>query len=115
MFKDPIIWAQDSQISADSLNIEIKNNSINKMILRQRSFVISKDTLGNFNQIKGRKMDVFFKQGNIARTDILGNGESIYYVQEKPDISSMNKMKCSNMAIYFENNFVSELRAYTEK
>ncbi len=114
MFKDPIIWAQDSQISADSLNIEIKNNSVNKMILRQRSFVISKDTLGNFNQIKGRKMDVFFRQGNIHRTDILGNGESIYYVQEKPGVTSMNKMKCSNMAIYFENNFVSELRAYRE-
>ena len=114
MYNDPIIWAEDSQISADSLNIEIKENAVDKMILRQESFVISQDTLGNFNQIRGRKMDVYFKQGNISKTNILGNGESIYYVQEKPGVTSMNKMKCSNMAIYFENNFVSELRAYKE-
>lgn len=114
MYQDPVIWAQDSQISADSLNIQLKNNRVDRMKLRQRSFVISKDSLDNFNQIKGRRMDVFFKRGFIHRTDILGNGESIYFVQEKPGVVSMNKMKCSNMGIYFENNFVSELRAYKE-
>ena len=114
MFQDPVIWSEDSQISADSLNIEIKNNTVDKMVLRQNAFVISKDSLENFNQIKGREMDVFFNSGAIDHTDINGNGESIYFVQESPGVTSMNKMICSNMGIYFKDNFVSELRAYRD-
>lgn len=114
MYNDPVIWSEGSQISADSLNIQLKNNRVHMMELRKKSFVISQDTLGNFNQIKGREMDVYFKRGFIDHTNILGNGESIYFVQEKPGVVSMNKMICSNMGIYFENNFVSELRAYKE-
>jgi len=114
MFQDPVIWSDESQISADSINIEIKSNRIDKMILRQKAFVISKDSLENFNQIKGRDMDVYFKNGSIDHTDINGNGESIYFVMESPGVTSMNKMKCSNMGIYFKNNFVSELKAYRE-
>jgi len=114
MYQDPVIWSEDSQISADSLNIELKENRIDKMILRKNAFVISRDSLKNFNQIKGREMDVFFKNSVIDHTDINGNGESIYFVQESPGVTSMNKMLCSNMAIYFENNFVSKLKAYKE-
>lgn len=114
MYNDPVIWSEDAQITADSLNIEIRNNTIDKMILRQNAFVISKDSLDNFNQVRGRDMDVYFKEGFIDRTDINGNGESIYFVPEKPGVTSMNKMKCSNMAIYFKNNFVSQLKAFQE-
>lgn len=114
MYDDPVIWSEDAQISADSLNIEIRSNTIDKMILRQNAFVISKDSLDNFNQVRGRDMDVYFKGGYIDHTDINGNGESIYFVPEKPGVTSMNKMKCSNMAIYFKNNFVSQLKAYKE-
>jgi len=114
MYTDPVIWSEDSQISADSLNIEVKNNRIDKMILRQQAFVISQDSLKNFNQVKGRKMDVYFKNGAIDHTDIDGNGESIYFVPEKPGVTSMNRIKCSNMAIYFKNNLVWKLKAYRD-
>lgn len=114
MFQDPVIWSEDAQITADSLNIEIRQNQVDKMILRRNAFVISRDSLKNFNQIKGRDMDVFFKKGGIDHADINGNGESIYFVPESPGVTSMNKMKCSNMGIYFKDNFVSKLKAYRE-
>ncbi|WP_422005942.1 OstA-like protein [Roseivirga pacifica] len=114
MYQDPVIWSQDSQISADSINILVKNNKIDRMDLAVSSFVIQQDSLKNFNQIKGRDMQVHFKDGMIQRTDVFGNGESIYYIVDELGATSMNKTKCSNLAIYFENSFVSELRTYRE-
>lgn len=114
LYQNPIIWNIDSQIEADSINISIRNNVIHRMDLALNSFVITQDTVLNFNQVKGRNMKVFFEDGLISRADIDGNGESIYFAIDKKDgSSSMNKVICSNMAIYFENNTVSELRMFS--
>lgn len=115
MYQDPVIWNVDSQISADSIRITTANNRIHRMYLVQNSFVISQDSARNFNQVKGRNMDVFFEEGFIRRTDVYGNGESIYFAGDAGGgPSSMNKLKCSNMRIYFSNNVVTELRTYRE-
>ena len=115
MYQNPVIWNIDSQIEADSINIEIANNKIHKMNLSLRSFVITQDSLLNFNQVKGRDMEVYFRDGFIQKADVNGNGESIYFAIDKKDgSSSMNKLECSNMTIYFENSLVTELRTYKD-
>ncbi len=114
MFQDPVIWAQDSQITADSLNIEIRESKIDRMNLTKNSFVIQRDSAGNYNQVKGRNMVVFFEDSYISKTDVSGNGESIYHIKEATGAMSMNKIKCSNMALYFEKSAVTEIRTYRE-
>ncbi len=114
MYQDPVIWSNDSQISADSIDIEIVNNKVHKMDLAIKSFVISKDSANHFNQVSGKRMEVFFKKGFVSKTDVNGNGESIYYALDQTGAVTMNKFKCSDMAIYFENNVVTEIRTYIE-
>ena len=115
LYESPILWNVDSQITSDSIRITTANNRIHRMYLTLNSFVISKDSLLNYNQVKGRDMKVYFEEGLISRADVFGNGESIYFVNEKgTSESSMNKLKCSNMSIYFKDSFVEELRTYRE-
>lgn len=60
-FKKPIVWGQNKfQMEADSMRALLKNNRINTMFLKGRSFVVSLDTLKNFNQIKGRTITAYF-------------------------------------------------------
>ncbi|WP_420387108.1 OstA-like protein [Roseivirga sp.] len=114
MYRDPVIWAENSQMTADSINIEVRESKIHKMNLAIDAFVIQQDSSNNFNQVKGRNMEVYFDGGFISKTDVNGNGESIYYIREATGASSMNKMKCSNMALYFSQSTVTEIRTYTE-
>ncbi len=60
-YKKPIVWSQDYQMEADSLTAKLKNNRINTLLLRGRSFVISQDSLQYFNQIKGRSITASFR------------------------------------------------------
>ena len=115
MYRQPVIWNINSQITADSIRITTANNKVDKMYMRQNSFVISQDTTKNFNQVKGRNMVVLFDGGFIRHSDVFGNGESIYFAFDQQNGTiSMNKLKCSNMSLRFENNFVTELRTYRE-
>lgn len=60
-YKKPIVWSDSYQMEADSLTAKLKNNRINTLLLRGRSFVISQDSLQYFNQIKGRSITASFK------------------------------------------------------
>lgn len=123
-FKTPALWTNGNQMTADTIKIELKNKNIDKVYLMANSFVISQDTLTNFNQIKGRKMTAYFKGEDINHVLVEGNGESLYYAlqEEEKDLDSlilkviftagMNKMVCSNMRINFIEGRVNNVSAY---
>ena len=51
MFNDPIVWNGKNQISSDTINFILNENNIEEMNLIKNAFIISEDTLKNFNQI----------------------------------------------------------------
>lgn len=113
-YNDPVLWSDENQISADSINVEIRNNRIDRMNTQINSFVVSVDTVGNFNQIKGRDMTAIFKDNKIDRVHVIGNGESIYYALEDDTVTiGMNRILCSNMLIRFKNSTVNKISFYT--
>ena len=116
MFFDPILWANGSQISADTINLEISNQTIKRMNLDRNSFLIAEDTLGNFNQVKGRNMIAQFEGKSIKTIDVNGNGETIFYLLDEGDslLLGMNKLVCSNMSIGFEENDISTITVYKQ-
>lgn len=115
-FTDPVLWTGENQLTADSINLELANNTIDKLNLNVNSFVISKDSLINYNQIKGRKMVVHFDDGQLKKVDVNGNGESIFFALDEFEtyVVGMNKILCSNMVINFLNNKAHDASFYVQ-
>ncbi|PSL02630.1 OstA-like protein [Cecembia rubra] len=110
LYKDPVIWNDKSQITADSVRFLIANEEIERVYLNRRAFNITKDTLGNFNQIKGRKMTGYFTEGQISRFHVEGNGESIYFdIIGDSVLRGMNKMLCANIMMFFEEGNIKRI------
>lgn len=115
MYNDPILWNKKSQIEADSIDLFLVEDVIDKMVMRKNSFLASKDTLGQFNQVKGRNMVAHFDKGIINTMDINGNGESLYYALEGDSIMiGMNRILCSDMRIRFRNSDLSNISFYNQ-
>lgn len=114
LYKDPVLWSEGNQMTADSINMLIKNNTIDKIFLIANAFVISRDTLINFNQIKGRRMTTYFKNKKIDKVIVDGNGESLYFaLDEKTNASmGMNKILCSKITIRFQSGKIDNLSFY---
>lgn len=73
-YKKPIVWSQNKyQMEADSIKILLKNNKIHTMFLKAKSFVVSLDTLHNFNQVKGRTITAYFET-KVINPDTLNSG-----------------------------------------
>lgn len=115
-YDDPVLWTAGNQLTADSINLHISNNTIDKLNMTMNSFVISQDTALNFNQIKGRNMTANFENNQISKILVNGNGESIYFALEDIDNSliGMNNILCSDMSINFENSKVDNIVFYVK-
>lgn len=114
LYNDPILWTQGNQMTADSINMTIINGTIDKMNLDQNSFVVSTDSIDNFNQVKGRNMVAFFRQGSIKQVDVTGNGESLFFAlnDEETELIGMNRILCSAMKINFKLNKADNISFY---
>lgn len=110
-YKDPVLWSAGSQILADTIWIRLKKQKIHRMFLRKNSFLISTDSLHNYNQVKGRNMLAYFDDSTrIERIDVKGNGESIYFALEgDTSLVGMNKVLCSDMVVKFKNKKVKTI------
>ena len=105
MYKTPILWAKDSQITADSILIKMHEEELDYMELYKKCMIISHDTLDDYNQIKGKYMKAFFKNNALSKINADGNAETIYYLRdEEMKLIGVNKSVSSSMIIRFKNN-----------
>lgn len=76
----PMIWAEGSQISSDTIYMQIQNQRLDNALLINNAFMVNAvlDTL-KFNQLKGRKITAFFANNSIDRLYVDGNAENLTF------------------------------------
>jgi hypothetical protein len=111
----PVLWSDTSQFTADTIRAFLENEKIERVQLRQNSFLINSTDEVYFNQIKGRDIVAFFKDDSIRTMQVNGSGETVYYIQDdQKAYITANKTTCSRMTIIFENNEVRDILFYTQ-
>lgn len=111
-FVEPLIWTQGSQLSADTITMQMKNKKMDNLNMFPRSFIVNieKGDSTNFNQVSGKRMRGFFKAGKLDRMYIVGNAESIAYSRDSSKkVDGMQRSLASKMRIYFKNNSANNI------
>ena len=104
-YKKPIFWSDNTQFTADTIQMRLKNKKPDVVNLLENAFIISKtDTAMLFQQIKGRKSNIYFKDSKLNLMYVNGNSETIYYAQDdKKGFIGVNKAVASRMRITFKD------------
>lgn len=110
-YKKPILWNDNTQSEGDSIWVQMANNRVQQMYLKGKSFVISQDSLNEFNQLKGRKITALFNtDSKLDKVNVEGNGESVYYaLDEKNKLTGMNRVQCSRIYVNFQKGRVKRI------
>lgn len=113
---NPVMWLDEYQLTADTITIQLLNNSLQTADLFNNSFICSFVDTTYYNQISGKDMKAFFKQNELNNIWVEGNGESIYYVENEESINpvGMNKILCSNMNIKVNNREIKNINFYEQ-
>ncbi len=114
MFHSPVLWNAENQMVSDYIEFHMANQKMNTVNMYEGSFITSKEDSGKYNQIKGKKMIGYFKDNQIYKVYVSGNGQTIYYPKDKDQIIGMNKAICSDMDIYLENKKIKRIVFLTQ-
>ncbi|MDB5257189.1 MAG: hypothetical protein JWM14_1884 [Chitinophagaceae bacterium] len=115
MFGHPVLWNGKSQLTADTIKLNIKNGQMHKMFMNVNAFIIMQDTVGNFNQVKGRKMEATFKNNKLKSVFVDGNSESVFFVLEGDSVvTGMNRSICSQIVMAMENDTIRRVSFLTK-
>jgi lipopolysaccharide export system protein LptA len=115
LYRNPVLWNGKNQLVADSIWMVQKEGKIHKMYMRVNAFVISKDTLDNFNQIRGRQITASFANNNINKILVEGNAESIYYaLEEEKKLIGVNKAEGGSIVVLFADEKLSTITYVTQ-
>jgi hypothetical protein len=109
MFVDPIIWSEENQITADYIEMYSGEGRVDSLKMYNNSFIISQEDTVKYNQIKGKNMVGYFRDNELFRIDVFGNGQTIYFVKEEEDVIGVNKTESLNMVIYREEKQIKKI------
>jgi lipopolysaccharide export system protein LptA len=104
LFNNPIIWAQENQISGDTIYLFLKNKKPERLYVFENALSISKvDSSNYFNQVRGNSINALFDStGQVHFLTAKGSAENIYYAQdEQKGFVGVNKNSCDLIEINF--------------
>ena len=119
LFKSPIVWASGNQLTGTDIDMHLRDYLVDQFRLNNKAMIVNQvdstmyvllpgqDTM--FNQIKGRDMIGYVVNNELKRVNVNGNGEVIYYPDDKGIIIGLNKTISSNIRIYLEQKKVKEI------
>ncbi|MDF1570249.1 MAG: OstA-like protein [Bacteroidales bacterium] len=109
LYGTPIIWADENQITATKIELKTRNEQLHRIFLRDIALLISQEDTAKYNQIRGKSMTGYFRNNDLVRMDVTGNGQTIYYAEDQGIIIGVNRAECSDLIIYLEDNKVKKV------
>jgi lipopolysaccharide export system protein LptA len=83
LFVDPVMWASNSQVSGDTIYIYTKNKKADRVYVFENGIAVNESGVNMYNQLKGNRMNGYFREGVIDYMRAKGNAESIYYAKDE--------------------------------
>ncbi len=110
MFVEPVIWSGENQLSANDMELFTKNEMMDHFEMHGNALIVSRYDSIRFNQIKGKKMYGYFRENELYRIDVNGNGQSIYYPEDQGRLIGMNRSECSNIVIFVKERKIKKIK-----
>lgn len=113
LYYDPIAWAKGSQVTGDTIFMYTKNKKPSRLFVWENALLVQdvRSTANFFNQIKGRTINAYFKNGEIDFVKAKGSSESIYYAQDSDSAYvGMNRTTADMIDMFFSNKEAKKVK-----
>jgi hypothetical protein len=83
LYKDPIAWANMNQLKGKRISFLSANGKAKEFLLQDDATMIARrENTEMFDQITGRTILGYFRDNEIYKIEVDGNGETIYFVDD---------------------------------
>ena len=110
LFGLPICWNENHQISAEQIDIYIKNEDIDYLHGQTNAIAIMQESSDVFNQMAGKERFAYVRNGEVQLVDVRGNAETVFYPQEDDGTyMGVNRTQSSFVKLYLQNQKIDHV------
>ena len=112
LYRIPVLWSEENQLTSDSMAVFTKNRQTDRLELYNNAFIVQQVDTIRYDQIKGRTLTGHFKNNELYKINILGNGEILFYLIDAEAVAGVEQSKCANIEMLFDKGKISEIYEY---
>ena len=112
LFYNPVFWNDKTQVSGDTMYLFTANQKAKRLYVFNNGLVVNRTKEGLFNQIGGRTLNAYFKEGVIDYIRVKGSpAESIFYPYDDDSAYiGMNRSSGDVIDIYFVKKELNKVK-----
>ena len=124
-YYNPIAWSDTSQLSADSIRVQIVNGEVDHAHCYGSAIAIRQEETEYFDQLSGKELIAWVRNGELYRIDVNGNAETVFFPRDdqnnaeqtakqkdkesKGEIIGVNKTQSSYVKMYIKEGQVDRV------
>jgi len=114
LYQTPIFYNEGNrQYAGDSIYMVIKDRQMQKAHLLSNAFITIQEAPGAFDQIRGAEMVAYFDSTTaLTRFDALGGAASLFFLEEKGALATVNKVETKMIYATFKDNEIERMYYY---
>lgn len=110
MYEDPILWNAQQQLLGEEIRVYMNDSTIDWAHIQNQALSVEKIDSVNFNQVSGKEMKAYFKDGEMHQVDVLNSVRVVYYWMEKDStLMGMNVSETSELSVFLENRKMKKM------
>lgn len=110
MYRDPILWNKRQQLLGEQIMIYMNDSTIDWAHIQNQALSVELLDSANYNQVTGKEMKAFFKNGEMNQVDVIGSVRLVYYPMEKDSTYiGMNISETSQLSMFIENRKLKKM------
>ena len=115
LFIDPIIWSDENQLTGEAITLKTSGGNISNLFINFDALIVSEVDTSNYNQIKGKTITGYFKDNQLDKIFVNGNGETIYFLGNEGELKTdMNRSICTNIEIKLDSSQIQTIKFITD-
>lgn len=116
LFREPVMWNGGNQIKSDTVVVYTKAETLDRAVFiggatNGNPVMSSELDKAHYNQITGKEIVALFRDSEIYRTDVNGNAQTYYYMQDEADgaYQGFLVMECSDITFMITDRDIESI------
>lgn len=116
LYRTPVCWSDSNQLSADSIKIYMKDNTVDYIHGIGSALTVQQETDTYFNQMSGKEIFAYVRDGELRQVDVNGNALTIFYPEDEKEGTyvGLNTSQSSYVKMFIEDQKIHHILFTTE-
>lgn len=110
LYESPILWTGVNQMTSDNMDLKLRNGNMDSLFMTGNAFLLSETEEVFYDQIKGRDMFGKFRDNELQKIFVSGNGQTVYNAYDENEVLlGINRADCSDLEIRVKDNKIDRI------